>query len=382
MRPETGWTPSRRMGAALSQADAARPADRLVAAAAAVLVVVGAGRRQERRLGAEPLAYRAAAGRRHRHARRRLHLERSGRSRHRRQGRAHAVAADPFRSGERARRRRCSWSLQALVGLLVLVQFNRFAIGVGIASLGVVAIYPFMKRFTYWPQIFLGLAFSWGALMGWAGARGALEAPAFLLYAGSIAWVIHYDTIYAHQDREDDALVGLKSTALLFGAQTKPVLALFSAAAVVLIGAGRLLRAGRAGVRARACGVRRASSLADRLDRYRRSGLVPAHVPLQPRCRPDPVRGAAARRCRPPSVLGAARSLSVAAVSSPPRAEMRSKFFAPQPGRCIARVPASSRRPFGTAFKRDGAGASALTKRCTVIPYKPGSNNQILKHLR
>ena len=119
----------------------------------------------------------------------------------------------------------------------MLVQFNRFAIGVGIASLGVVAIYPFMKRFTYWPQIFLGLAFSWGALMGWAAARGALEWPAFLLYAGSIAWVIHYDTIYAHQDREDDALVGLKSTALLFGANTKPMLALFSAAAVVLIGA-------------------------------------------------------------------------------------------------------------------------------------------------
>ena len=122
---------------------------------------------------------------------------------------------------------------QALVGLLVLVQFNRFAIGVGIASLGVVAIYPFMKRVTYWPQIFLGLAFSWGALMGWAAARGALELPALLLYAGSIAWVIHYDTIYAHQDREDDALVGLKSTALLFAERTKPALALFSTAAVV-----------------------------------------------------------------------------------------------------------------------------------------------------
>jgi 4-hydroxybenzoate polyprenyltransferase len=125
---------------------------------------------------------------------------------------------------------------QALVGLLVLVQFNRFAIGVGAASLAVVAIYPFMKRVTYWPQIFLGLAFSWGALMGWAAARGRLELPAFLLYAGSIAWVIHYDTIYAHQDREDDALVGLKSTALLFGSRTKPALALFSAAAVGLIG--------------------------------------------------------------------------------------------------------------------------------------------------
>jgi 4-hydroxybenzoate polyprenyltransferase len=126
--------------------------------------------------------------------------------------------------------------LQALVGLLVLIQFNRFAIMVGIASLAVVAVYPFMKRVTYWPQIFLGLAFSWGALMGWAGARGALELPAYLLYAGSIAWVIHYDTIYALQDREDDALVGLKSTALLFAENTKPALAAFSIAAVILIG--------------------------------------------------------------------------------------------------------------------------------------------------
>jgi 4-hydroxybenzoate polyprenyltransferase len=126
--------------------------------------------------------------------------------------------------------------LQALAGLVILLQFNRFAILVGIASLGVVAIYPFMKRVTYWPQIFLGLAFSWGALMGWAAARGRLEMPALLLYLGSIAWVIHYDTIYAHQDREDDALVGLKSTALLFAERTKPALALFSAAAVVLIG--------------------------------------------------------------------------------------------------------------------------------------------------
>jgi 4-hydroxybenzoate polyprenyltransferase len=127
-------------------------------------------------------------------------------------------------------------ALQALVGLLVLLQFNRFAIGAGIASLAVVAVYPFMKRVTYWPQIFLGLAFSWGALMGWAAAFGRLDLPAYLLYAGSIAWVIHYDTIYAHQDREDDALVGLKSTALLFGANTRPALALFSTLAVILIG--------------------------------------------------------------------------------------------------------------------------------------------------
>jgi 4-hydroxybenzoate polyprenyltransferase len=125
--------------------------------------------------------------------------------------------------------------LQALLGLAVLLQFNGFAIGTGVASLAIVAVYPFFKRFTYWPQIVLGLAFSWGALMGWAAAFGRLDLPAVLLYAGSISWVIGYDTIYAHQDREDDALVGLKSTALLFGARTRPILSAFYAAAVILI---------------------------------------------------------------------------------------------------------------------------------------------------
>ena len=125
---------------------------------------------------------------------------------------------------------------QALVGLVVLLQFNGFAIVIGIASLAIVAAYPFFKRITYWPQVVLGLAFSWGALMGWAAAFGRLDLPALLLYAGSIAWVIGYDTIYAHQDREDDAFVGLKSTALLFGERTKPILAMFYAAAVILIG--------------------------------------------------------------------------------------------------------------------------------------------------
>jgi 4-hydroxybenzoate polyprenyltransferase len=126
--------------------------------------------------------------------------------------------------------------LQALVGLAVLLQFNRFAVATGIASLAIVAIYPFMKRITWWPQIVLGLAFSWGAPMGWAAAFGRLDWPALALYAGSIAWVIGYDTIYAHQDREDDALIGLKSTARLFGERTKPMLGAFYAAAVVLIG--------------------------------------------------------------------------------------------------------------------------------------------------
>src|SRR6202140_4729771 len=126
--------------------------------------------------------------------------------------------------------------VQALIGLAVLLQFNRFAIMTGIASLVIVAIYPFMKRITWWPQIVLGLAFSWGALMGFAVTLGRIDAAALALYAGSIAWVIGYDTIYAHQDAEDDALIGIKSTALLFGARTRPALMVFYGLAVVLIG--------------------------------------------------------------------------------------------------------------------------------------------------
>jgi 4-hydroxybenzoate polyprenyltransferase len=131
--------------------------------------------------------------------------------------------------------------LQALVGLAVLLQFNRFAIATGIASLVIVAVYPFMKRITYWPQIVLGLAFSWGALMGFAVVFGRIDAAALVLYAGSIAWVIGYDTIYAHQDAEDDALIGIKSTALLFGARTRPALMVFYGLAVALIGVALVL---------------------------------------------------------------------------------------------------------------------------------------------
>ncbi|MEW6634624.1 MAG: 4-hydroxybenzoate octaprenyltransferase [Pseudomonadota bacterium] len=111
--------------------------------------------------------------------------------------------------------------IQALIGLAVLLQFNSFAVPLGIASLAIVAIYPFMKRFTNWPQFVLGLAFSWGALMGWAVEFGDLDGPAIMLYIGSILWVIGYDTIYAHQDKEDDAIVGVHSTARLFGDNTK-----------------------------------------------------------------------------------------------------------------------------------------------------------------
>ncbi|MET0874155.1 MAG: 4-hydroxybenzoate octaprenyltransferase [Pseudolabrys sp.] len=133
---------------------------------------------------------------------------------------------------------------QALVGFLVLIQFNHFTVATGIASLLVVVIYPFMKRITYWPQIFLGLAFSWGALMGWPAAFGRLDWPAIVLYAGSILWVIGYDTIYAHQDRDDDLLIGIKSTALLFGERTPTMLATFYAGAIVLIAAAGFMAGG------------------------------------------------------------------------------------------------------------------------------------------
>jgi 4-hydroxybenzoate polyprenyltransferase len=131
--------------------------------------------------------------------------------------------------------------VQALIGLAVLLQFNRFAILTGIASLVIVAVYPFMKRITWWPQIVLGLAFSWGALMGFAVTLGRLDAAAIALYAGSIAWVIGYDTIYAHQDAEDDALIGIKSTALLFGARTHQALIAFYGLAVALIAVALVL---------------------------------------------------------------------------------------------------------------------------------------------
>jgi 4-hydroxybenzoate polyprenyltransferase len=133
---------------------------------------------------------------------------------------------------------------QALIGFLVLIQFNRFTVATGIASLLVVVIYPFMKRITYWPQIFLGLAFSWGALMGWPAAFGRLDWPAIVLYVGSILWVIGYDTIYAHQDRDDDLLIGIKSTALLFGERTPTMLATFYAGAIVFIAAAGFMAGG------------------------------------------------------------------------------------------------------------------------------------------
>ncbi|MGY3530200.1 MULTISPECIES: 4-hydroxybenzoate octaprenyltransferase [Bradyrhizobium] len=135
--------------------------------------------------------------------------------------------------------------LQALIGLAVLLQFNRFAVMTGIASLLIVAIYPFMKRITWWPQVVLGLAFSYGALMGFAVTLERIDPAAIALYAGSIAWVIAYDTIYAHQDAEDDALIGVKSTARLFGARTHLALKIFYGLAVLLIGVAFALAGAR-----------------------------------------------------------------------------------------------------------------------------------------
>jgi 4-hydroxybenzoate polyprenyltransferase len=124
--------------------------------------------------------------------------------------------------------------LLCLIGLVVLLQFNWYTVVLGASSLLLVAIYPFMKRYTYWPQLVLGLTFKWGALVGWSAVRGTLEWPAIVLYVGSVAWTIGYDTIYAHQDKEDDLAMGLKSTALRFGDQTKPWLTGFYGAAVLM----------------------------------------------------------------------------------------------------------------------------------------------------
>ena len=138
----------------------------------------------------------------------------------------------PLASGQVSVKQAWAWLvLQSLIGFVILIQFNMFTIWLGVASLALIAIYPFMKRVTWWPQFFLGLAFSYGALIGWSSEMGALHLPAYLLYAGSILWTIGYDTIYALQDVEDDALIGVKSTARLFGSRARMMVALFYAAA-------------------------------------------------------------------------------------------------------------------------------------------------------
>jgi len=128
-------------------------------------------------------------------------------------------------------------SLQLSAALCVLLQLNWYSVALGASSLTIVATYPLMKRITYWPQFFLGLAFNWGALLGYAAIRGCCEWSIVLpLYAAGICWTLFYDTIYAHQDKTDDALIGVKSTALLFDkSKAKPALAAFGSAMVMLL---------------------------------------------------------------------------------------------------------------------------------------------------
>ncbi|GLQ05663.1 4-hydroxybenzoate octaprenyltransferase [Sneathiella chinensis] len=151
-------------------------------------------------------------------------------------GKVERTKKRPLPSGQVSLKQAFAWLIfQCLIGLVVLLQFNNFAILLGAASLILVAIYPFAKRFTYWPQVFLGLAFNYGALLGWAAVKGDLGWIAVLLYIAGIAWTLGYDTIYAHQDKEDDILIGVKSTALKFGAATRDWIFGFYSLLLVLV---------------------------------------------------------------------------------------------------------------------------------------------------
>ena len=152
-------------------------------------------------------------------------------------GRVERTRARPLPSGQVSVRQAAIWMiLQCLLALVILLTFNRAAIAMGVLSLLPVAIYPFAKRFTWWPQVFLGLAFNWGALLAWVAHTGTIGWPAIMLYLSGIAWTLFYDTIYAHQDAEDDELIGIKSTARLFGTDTARWLRYFLVGAVSLMG--------------------------------------------------------------------------------------------------------------------------------------------------
>ena len=150
----------------------------------------------------------------------------------------------PIPSGQVGVRAALIWmAVQSLTALLILLTFNANAILLGFLSILPVAIYPFAKRFTWWPQVFLGLAFNWGALLAWTAHTGSLGWPAVMLYLAGIAWTLFYDTIYAHQDAEDDALIGVKSTARLFGDQTPRWLRGFMVATISIMGVAVILSA-------------------------------------------------------------------------------------------------------------------------------------------
>ncbi|MFT5065524.1 MAG: 4-hydroxybenzoate polyprenyltransferase [Yoonia sp.] len=150
----------------------------------------------------------------------------------------------PIPSGQVGVRAALAWMLvQSLVSLAILLTYPALAIALGFLSVIPVAIYPFAKRFTWWPQVFLGIAFNWGALLIWAAHTGSIGFAPVLLYAAGICWTLFYDTIYAHQDAEDDALIGVKSTARLFGDKTNLWLRGFMTATIMLMGAAVVLAA-------------------------------------------------------------------------------------------------------------------------------------------
>lgn len=159
-------------------------------------------------------------------------------------GQVARTASRPIPSGQVSPKQALVWLVvQALVAFCILLTFNTMAILLGVISLVPVCIYPFAKRFTWWPQAFLGLAFNWGALWAWTAHTGSLGWPAVVLYLAGIAWTLFYDTIYGHQDAEDDALIGVKSTALLFGSQTGKWLRRFLVATVSLMAVAVIMAA-------------------------------------------------------------------------------------------------------------------------------------------
>ena len=146
------------------------------------------------------------------------------------------TADRPVASGQIGVKQAVAFMLaQMTLAFLILIQFPAFAVAVGAASLVLVFTYPLMKRITWWPQFFLGLAFNWGALLGYAAVKGELDWAPALLYVAGIFWTLGYDTIYAHQDKEDDALIGVKSSALRLGARTRPAIWAFYGATIAVL---------------------------------------------------------------------------------------------------------------------------------------------------
>lgn len=157
-------------------------------------------------------------------------------------GQVARTATRPIPNGDVSPRKAAAFmGFLCLLGLAVLIQFNTYTVYLGIASLGLVILYPFCKRWTYWPQAILGLTFNWGALVGWAAVEGQVGWPAVCIYAAGLFWTLGYDTIYAHQDKEDDEMIGIKSTALKLGDHTALALWIFYALTLILVAIGGTL---------------------------------------------------------------------------------------------------------------------------------------------